>query len=60
MWRTVDYTGKEQIWYEGELVKKVYEICYKEVNGTFIIEPAEVKHYRNYSKIISILEEFEG
>jgi len=27
MWRTKDYNGNEQTWYEAELIEKIKEIC---------------------------------
>ena len=46
MWKTVNYAGKEQIWYEAELIEKIKAICLR-------------RPYQALDKILELIKENE-
>lgn len=53
MWKTIDYTGQEQIWYEAELINSIAKIA-QDIVDNDCYENSDVKA----QKILDLIEEY--
>jgi gamma-glutamyltranspeptidase len=56
MW-VVNKIGKEQAWYEGELIEQIRKIVQEQTNTRMLF--ADLKSYKAFCDIERLIQEFE-